>query len=168
VTEGFTLGGTVGYGWSRLGLTASVARFDPDYSDNTTLSLGLGGSFRVLGGTLDTPFAVSLLGGFGGTGGSDDLLIGVPVPGSGHDWHAQAGVGFTLDISTPVVLIRPWLAPRAEIFRGPDGAEQSTSTLFAGSAGVDLGFLGGFGLRALWDKIEGEDQVIGFGASYRF
>lgn len=168
VTEGFAVGGTAGYTWSRLGITASLARFDPDYEHDAVATMGLAGSFRILGGTLDTPFQVNLLGGLGMVCCVSDDLLGNPYPGAGSDWHGQAGVGVTLSIATPVVSIKPWLAPRAEIDKLPDGSASTSQTQFAGSAGVDLAFLGGLGLRALWDKIEGEDQAIGFGISYRF
>ena len=170
MTEGYTVGATVGYTWSRFGLTGSLGRFSPDYEGyHTVATAGVTSSFRLLGGTLDTPFQINLLGGLGSALTADNPLIpGFSVPGGDSDWRAQAGIGVTLSIATPVVSIRPWLAPRAEIIGRPDGSSESLSTEFAGSAGVDLAFLGGLGLRATWDKIEGDDQAIGFGISYRF
>jgi hypothetical protein len=63
-------------------------------------------------------------------------------------------------ITTPYVSIRPWLAPRAEIL--------GSGTRFAGSTGVDLRFAGGFGARVMWDQVDGYDQTLGVGLSYRF
>jgi len=152
-----SFGATAAYRWSRVGLSGTAGYLDGDLGNKATF--GALANLRLLGGGVDTPFEVGILGGYGGTSGSH---------GGNPSWHAPAGVGFSLTIATPVVSIRPWLAPRAEFFSTEESGTRETVTRFAGSAGVDLRFVGGFGLRVLWDKVDGYDQTIGAGLAYRF
>lgn len=162
-SETFTIGAGAGYSGSRLGITGAVARVDFDTIDETAFALGLRGVIRLLGGTLDLPLQVDAFGGYGRL----DLDVGGLGGGNGN-WRVPAGLAFTFDISTPVGSLRPWLAPRLDIFRQTTGDVTTVDGHLAASAGVDLRLLGGFGLTAAWDKVEGLERTIGVGLTYRF
>ena len=163
-----TFAGTVAYGWSRVGLAGTFGLVSGTLSQATAGALV---GVRLLGDGVQSPFEV---GAFGGAG----VLFGASCAyeaGSGTttgpcdeagDWRIPLGATFAVAITTPYVSIRPWLAPRAELFEALDAEE--TATKFAGSAGVDFRFAGGFGLRLLWEKVESQDQTLGVGLSYRF
>ena len=159
-----TFAGTFAYGWSRVGVGGTIGYLDGEVS---TPVIGLQAGVRLLGDGVETPFEFGAFGGIGTTVGVS-CAVDVP-PGSGSSpglcggedpWRVPLGVSLAVAITTPVASLRPWLAPRAEV--------ASAGTEFAGSAGVDLRFAGGFGARFMWDKVDGQDQTIGVGLSYRF
>lgn len=162
-SETFTIGAGAGYSGSRLGITGALARVDFDTLDETAFAWGVRGVIRLLGGTLDLPLQVDAFGGYGRL----DLDVGGLGGGNGN-WRVPAGLAFTFDISTPVGSLRPWLAPRLDIFRQTTGDVTTVDGHLAASAGVDLRLLGGFGLTAAWDKVEGLERTIGVGLTYRF
>jgi hypothetical protein len=161
--ETFTIGAGAGYSGSRLGITGAVARVDFDTIDETAFAWGVRGVIRLLGGTLDLPLQVDAFAGYGRL----DLDLEGFGEGNGN-WRVPAGLAFTFDISTPVGSLRPWLAPRLDIFRQTTGDVTTVDGHLAASAGVDLRLLGGFGLTAAWDKIESQERTIGVGLTYRF
>lgn len=161
--ETFTIGVGAGYSGSRLGITGAVARVDFDTLDETAFAWGVRGVIRLLGGTLDLPLQVDAFAGYGRL----DLDLEGFGEGNGN-WRVPAGLAFTFDISTPVGSLRPWLAPRLDIFRQTTGDVTTVDGHLAASAGVDLRLLGGFGLTAAWDKIESQERTIGVGLTYRF
>lgn len=169
VGEAFTLGATVGVASQRAGLTLTGARVMPDWdSYPSTWGLGLLGMVRAVGGSLDVPLQVDLFGGYGWLDRPDAVPDG-PAQGLGRGaWRVPVGAGFTLSITTPLASIRPWLAPRAEWFTEPGGPRNRTTSRLAGSAGVDLRFLNGLALRALWDQVGDDDHAVGVGAAWRF
>ena len=161
-----TFAGTFAYGWSRVGLAGTFGLVSGTLSQATAGALvGL----RLLGDGVQSPFEVGAFGGagllFGGSCAEDTATSTGPCDEAG-DWRIPLGASFALAITTPYVSIRPWLAPRAEIFEALD--VEKTMTKFAGSAGVDLRFAGGLGVRMLWEKVESQDQTLGVGLSYRF
>jgi hypothetical protein len=114
---------------------------------------------RVLDGGVESPLSLDLIAGHGRSEGADTRLR-----------HTVVGLAFVLTIPTPVMAVKPWLAPRFD-WRSvppPPAAESRIRHAFGGSAGVDLRFLGGVVLRAAWDKVEGTSRVIGFAAAYHF
>jgi hypothetical protein len=111
-------------------------------------------SLRLLGGGVDTPLTVFLQAGYG-----------YLQNGPHGDWRVPVAAAFALTIPTPVVSLRPWLAPRLELADGQDGTLDST---FGGSAGLDLSFIGGFQLRLLWDNVQAADRTLGAGAAFHF
>jgi hypothetical protein len=146
------------YGWSRVGLAGTFGLVSGTLSQATAGALvGL----RLLGDGVQSPFEVGAFGGagllFGGSCAEDAATSTGPCDEAG-DWRIPLGASFAVAITTPYVSIRPWLAPRAEIFEALD--EEKTVTKFAGSAGVDLRFAGGFGVRLLWEKVESQDQTL--------
>jgi hypothetical protein len=164
----FTLGAGAGYAGSRLGITGALARVDFDSPDETAVAWGLRGVLRLLGGTLDLPLQVDAFAGYGRLHLDSETVPEVGGVGGGDNWHVPAGLAFTFAISTPVGSLRPWLAPRLDIFRQTTGDVTTVDGHLAASAGVDLRLLGGFGLTVAWDKIEGLERTIGVGLTYRF
>ncbi|MFZ5623968.1 MAG: hypothetical protein ACOY71_06010 [Gemmatimonadota bacterium] len=182
VDRGLTVAGDVGFandagpdgtawglsamvGLGRVGVTATVARFDPD-ARGAKASTSMGGAFhwKAIGGPL-VPFAVHLQAGLGyrslesgtGTGGSE---LRVPV-----------GLGLAATIPSPVASLKPWVAPRADIRRTTSNGSSDTETRVGVSAGVDLGFIFGLGLRAAYDviRVSGKDpSTFSLGAAYGF
>jgi hypothetical protein len=150
-----TYAGTLAYGWSRVGVAATVGSFD---GSQTHATLGLFLGVRLLGDGVETPFEVGAFGGWGVVSGWDCPASG-PCGDIGSS-RIPLGGSIAMAITTPYVSIRPWLAPRADIF--------DSETKLAGSAGVDLRFAGGFGARFMWDKVDGQDHTLGIGLSYRF
>lgn len=155
-----TYAGTLAYGWSRVGVAGTVGHLDGTQS---TATLGLLVAVRLLGDGVETPFEVGAFGGWGAVYGW--VCVEPPEATTGpceSDDYTRVPLGrsVTVAITTPYVSIRPWLAPRADIM--------SSATTLAGSAGVDLRFAGGLGARMMWDKVDGQDQTLGVGLSYRF
>ncbi len=150
-----TYAATLAYGWSRVGVAATVGSFDGSQSHAT---LGILVGFRLLGDGVETPFEVGAFGGWGAIHGWTCTTAG-PCGDIGSP-RVNLGGSLAVAITTPYVSIRPWLAPRADIL--------DSATKFAGSVGVDFRFAGGFGARMMWDKVEDDDQTLGVGLSYRF
>jgi hypothetical protein len=170
--DGTVLAGSVGYGINRFGLTGTVGMVDRAAGAGSDLTWGALASARLVGGGLET-FALTAFGGYGWFEQppyDPQTLALYPPPGPGQfgSGYLPVGLDFSLTIPTPVLTIRPWLAPRYEFESVDRGIVSSSEVSFAGSAGVDLRFVRGFGLRVLWDKVEGRDQTIGLGAAYHF
>lgn len=166
--EATTWGGTLAYGWSRIGIAATLGVLDGDQSSAT---LGLLLAARLLGDGVSSPFELGAFGGFGTMTAWGCPLVfeaasSASAPCDGGDrWRIPLGAALSAAITTPYVSIRPWLAPRAEIL---EVGNQGAMAKFAGSAGVDFRFAGGLGVRALWEKVTDQDQTLGVGLSYRF
>jgi hypothetical protein len=163
-----TYAATLAWGWSRVGVAGTLGVIDGALSEAT---IGALIGVRLFGDGVETPFEVSAFGGAGTLGGA--TCATEPVPGSAAapcdnpgEWRIPLGGAVALAITTPYVSIRPWLAPRAEIFSL--APSEGSATRAAGSAGVDLRFAGGLGARLMWDKVDGYDSVLGLGLSYRF
>jgi hypothetical protein len=162
-----TFAGTFAYGWSRVGLAGTFGLVSGTLSQATA---GVLVGVRLLGDGVQSPFEVGAFGGavmlFGGSCADEGAGTSAGPCDEAGDWRIPLGASIAVAITTPYVSIRPWLAPRVEIFEALDVEE--TATKFAGSAGVDFRFAGGFGLRLLWEKVESQDQTLGVGLSYRF
>jgi opacity protein-like surface antigen len=164
---GTSFGATGAIGLGPLGFTASLSRTKAEATDDNVTAVGGTANLKVFGGPL-IPLAVTLQGGLA------YWQVDAPgvVPISTSFFHVPVGVGFVLTIPNPAFAIKPWVAPRVDIVRAsPDGGEASTSTAFAWSAGVDLAFLGGLGLRGAydWRKDDGVTaSSISAGVTYTF
>lgn len=148
---------TLSLGVSRLGVQGAAGVLDPGGGTSAALAAGALGSVRLVAGGIHSPLSVDLIAGYGIWNGPETLYR-----------HAVAGASFILAIPTPLVSIRPWLAPRLDwrSINPTDGTELDRA--LGGSAGVDLRFLPGLALRAAWDKVEGTERTIGFGAAWNF
>jgi hypothetical protein len=162
--NGYALGATGRLGVSRVGVTATIASFNPSGPDNTLTTFGATGNYKLLGGPL-IPFSATLQGGVGYGKVGDGL-------GSAKIWHFPIGLGIGLTIPNPALAIKPWIAPRIDITQTSiSGGSSDTDSHFGVSAGVELNFLNGFGLHAAYDRVfaSGQDPgIFAVGAHYGF
>jgi hypothetical protein len=162
--DGYTLGLSGRLGWSRFGVTAAIASFDPTGVDNTTTTFGATANYKLVGGPL-VPFSATLQGGVGyGKVGQDPTAV--------KTWHIPLGLGIGLTIPNPALAIKPWIAPRIDITEtSVSGGPSDTDSNFGISAGVEFNFLNGFGLHAAYDRVfvSGDDpSIFALGAHYGF
>jgi hypothetical protein len=170
--KGLAYGVSGSAGMGLLGLTATVAMYNPDGPAGAKAAVGGTVDYRVFGGPL-IPLAVTLQGGVGYYN---------PEAADVSEFHIPVGIGFALTIPNPALAIRPWLAPRVDIVLhnltgvqpqvlqpGGQPPDASTDTHFGLSGGVELNFLNGFGLHAAYDFVKAGDLkpgVFGVGAHY--
>ncbi|HSR15056.1 MAG TPA: hypothetical protein VLL51_04860 [Gemmatimonadales bacterium] len=169
--DGTAFAASLAWGTGRFGLTGTAGVMDRS-AGGSDLTLGALAAFRIIGDQLQT-FALTAFGGYGYFEQPDydpETLAQFAPPGPGEfgSGYFPVGLDFSLTIPTPVLTIRPWLSPRYEFESVDRGAANSSEATFAGSAGVDLRFVKGFGLRVMWDKADGRDQTIGLSAAYHF
>ncbi len=146
--SGWALGVSGALGLGPLGLTASAARRNPDDFESFN-SFGATANLKIFGGPL---IPLSITAQAGAARGTQELSA--PATGEATLWHFPLGVGFTVTIPNPVVAIKPWAAPRLDITRiKPPGGSSDTDTNFGVSGGVDLSFLSGLGIRAMYDRV---------------
>ena len=149
--KGMTLGarGTLAVG--RLGFSATVASFNPSGPGGSQKAYGAMLGFKVVGGAL-SPFALYLQGGAGtmDRGDPDSSQVHIPV-----------GAAASLVIPTPVLSIKPWVAPRLQLVRTTVAGTSTFENLVAIGAGVDLTLLGGISFRAAYDRVKDQDGTLG-------
>lgn len=146
--KGKTWAFTGGAGLGPLGLTATVASRKPEGLDGQTW-LGATANMKLFGGPL-IPVSVNAQIGVGygvvkdasPVPGEDLKLLNVPV-----------GLGFALNVPTPGLSIKPWVAPRMQYMRS-SGAVDDSQTKFGISAGVNLGLIGGIQGRIAYDYMK--------------
>jgi len=156
--KGVAFGATGVLGFGPLGVSASVAHWDPKGSEPAINSVGGTGNLKIFGGPL-IPVSVTLQGGLAhasqsSTGG-----------GKVSNWHVPVGLGLALTIPNPVFSIKPWVAPRADISRtkvsgGTGSPTSDTDTAFGISGGVDLGFLSGLLVRTMYDRVKRSGTTV--------
>ncbi len=147
--KGIALGATGAIGLGPLGVTGSVATWNPKGPGSSITSVGVTGNLKIFGGPL-IPVSVTLQ-----AGAARYKASGAST------WHVPIGVGLALTIPNPVFSIKPWLAPRLDITRSSQGdiltdrsaGGSSTSTDFGISGGVDFGFLSGLAVRVMYDRV---------------
>lgn len=142
--KGVALGATGAIGLGPLGVTGSVATWNPQGPGGSITSVGVTGNLKVFGGPL-IPVSVTLQ-----AGAARHKVSGE------SNWHVPVGLGLALTIPNPVFSIKPWLAPRVDLVRrtftgGTPSAD--TDANFAVSGGVDFGFLSGLTIRAMYDRV---------------
>jgi len=156
---GTTLGATGRLGVGPFGVTASVARTNPEGPVDGVTSVGGTLNYKVFGGPL-VPLTVTLQGGAGYASESDVKVYRFPV-----------GLGLGLTIPNPALAIKPWLAPRLDISRTSSPLGSDTETNFGISGGVELNLLSGLGLHASYDRVfaDVEDpSIFAAGLHYTF
>lgn len=165
---GTSYGASAGLGLGLVGVSATVARIDPVNRAAGVTALGMTANLRLIGGPL-VPFFATLQAGIGrGTSvsveGNDRVVYSYPV-----------GLGLGWTIASPIVSLRPWLAPRVQwTSTGPAGTYLDTTTRSdpAISGGIDLGFINGISVRGMYDRVfaDGDDSSVwsvGLGYSLR-
>lgn len=152
--KGTALGATGAAGFGPLGVTASVSTWDPAGSAERFTSIGATGNLKIIGGPL-IPLSVTFQ--VGAARQQQDLTTIEGDPVDLTTWHVPVGVGITLTIPNPVFAIKPWIAPRLDVVRSSVASdlsdESSTQTDFGISGGIDLGFLNGLSIRAMYDRV---------------
>jgi len=171
--KGVAFGGTGSVGLGPLGFTASAAMWNPKGAGKNVTSVGGTGNLKIIGGPL-IPLSLTLQAGAG--------YNKVTLPGGGGEapvitqkLHLPVGVGIALTIPNPVFSIKPWVAPRLDVLRttieSDTPAETHTDTDFGISGGIDLGFLNGLTIRAMYDRVfRGEGyspSVLSFGLGFK-
>lgn len=164
--RGTSYAATFGYGFGRLGLAATAGTFDAE-AGRSRGTLGAMATLHLYGDGITHPLTLGLFGGAGWMAESD--------LGKDEVRHFPLGATAGLTIATPVLSIRPWLAPRLDVVSCDPPDAQDTAALcrdpgsrFGLSAGIDLRFPGGFALRALSDYVDGGSPFVGAGAAYSF
>ena len=154
-----TFGGTVAAGFGKLGVTGTISSYNPDAAGPNVTSYGGTLNFRVFGGPL-VPFSVTLQGGVG---------YAKPVGGV-ETLHFPVGAGIALNLPTPGLAIRPWIAPRADVLHTSVSGTSNTDTKFGLSAGVDFSLLMGLAFRASYDMVFADNGqkpgIFGVGIGY--
>ena len=155
--KGIAFGATGVLGLGPLGVSVSVAHWDPKGSDPAITSVGGTGNLKIFGGPL-IPVSVTLQGGLAHASQSST--------GSGKvsNWHAPVGVGLALTIPNPVFSVKPWVAPRVDISRTKTTSgtvsTTDTDTNFGISGGIDLGFLNGLLVRTMYDRVKRGGETL--------
>jgi len=162
--KGSAWGLTGGAALGPVGVTATYAKFSPDAGDSQNW-LGATANLKLFGGPL-IPVSVNGQVGLGysqqdgaGPGGTDLKMVNIPV-----------GIGFALNVPTPGLSIKPWIAPRMQYMRTSGGIDDS-QTKFGISAGVNLGIVGGINARVAYDylKLDGaKPSTFSVGVGYNF
>jgi hypothetical protein len=188
--RGFTLAGMAGFGNDGAGSGTAVGasgaygmrRFAVGgFVSTVSGSTAADGAYQAAGATL----AVKVLGGplvpislnlHTGVGYSAPRYS--PTGGSGaiknKTWQVPVSLGIAWVFPQPVVALKPWLAPRADVVRvSGSGAGSRTDTNFALSGGVNFGFLNGLGIDVAFDRVfssglGSKPLILGLGLSYSF
>jgi hypothetical protein len=160
--NGKSLGFTGGAALGPIGFTATYASHTPDGADAQSW-LGATANLKMFGGPL---IPVSVNGQIGIGYSSQD----VGLPEDAKFVSIPVGVGIALNIPTPGVSIKPWIAPRLQYTRST-GAFDDSDTRFGISAGVNFGLVGGLNARAAYDQVKIDDATVGtfsIGVGYNF
>ena len=153
--DGTTFAASARLGISKIGVTATLASFNPSGPDNTITSVGGSFNYKLLGGPL-IPFSATLQGG-----------IGYGKQAGAALWHLPIGMGFAITIPNPALAIKPWIAPRIDLTHSPSPVGWDSN--FGVSTGVEVNFLSGFGVQASYDRVfvNGSDPgIFAVGAHY--
>lgn len=173
------ISGTAGF--RRIAIGGFVSRLRGSSFDEGTFFAGGGNvTVKVAGGPL-VPVAVNLQVGAG------YYAPGYRLAGAtSKTWRAPIGLGISWTIPQPVVALKPWLAPRADVRRvtgpdpladpvpgGPIPTATSTETDFGLSGGINFGFLNGLAIDVAFDRLfvggqGSKPTTVGVGLSYTF
>ena len=153
--DGTTFAASGRLGISKIGITATIASFNPSGPDNTLTSIGGSFNYKLLGGPL-IPFTATFQSG-----------IAYASSSGASFWHLPIGVGFAITIPNPALAIKPWIAPRIDLTHSPSPAGWDSN--FGFSTGVELNLLSGLGFQASYDRVfvTGSDPgIFAVGAHY--
>lgn len=156
--DGTTFAASARLGISKIGVTATLASFNPGGPDNTLTTVGGSFNYKLLGGPL-IPFSATLQGGVGYGKEAGDVKI----------WHFPIGLGLAITIPNPALAIKPWIAPRIDFTRTSTATGWDSDSNFGVSTGVEFNFLSGLGLHASYDRVfvNGSDPgIFAVGAHY--
>lgn len=158
------IAGSVALGFGPVGGSVGLSRvsIDPATGANRTrTALSATAELTLFGAPL-VPLKVVWQAGY-----ARQLASGASPP-----WRGSLGIGAGLTIPAAVVSIRPWIAPRLDyLAHQPVSGTRVKPSL---SAGVDLGFLNGLGIRLGYDNRLGWDDAteratgVSVGVRYHF
>jgi hypothetical protein len=156
---GYGLTGEIGFG--RLGITATLGKFDPDGSTSSQNTWGATGNLKLFGGGL-SPLSITAQAGYG-----HGELASTTVN------HYPLGLGVALTLPLPVLSMKPWVAPRYDILHVDAYGTTSGTTYsdFGISGGIDFNFLMGLGFRVSYDWVDRNKtypSIWGVGAKWLF
>jgi hypothetical protein len=161
--KGVAVGATGAIGLGPLGVTGSVATWNPKGPGKSINSVGVTGNLKIFGGPL-IPVSVTLQAGF----------AYYKLENNDEVFHYPIGVGLALTIPNPVFSIKPWLAPRVDIVgtsgSSVTGSPDNSGTHFGVSGGVDFGFLSGLTVRAMYDRVSRDGtspSVLSLGLGFK-
>jgi hypothetical protein len=160
--KGIALGATGTAGLGPLGVSATIAHWKPKGSKAIN-AVGGTGNLKIFGGPL-IPVSVTLQAGLAYYRVTLTSIEGEEL--EEKVWHAPLGLGLALTIPNPAFSIKPWIAPRLDVVHGG-----STDTNLGLSGGVDLGFLSGLSIRAMYDRVMAgggvHPSVLSLGVGFR-
>ena len=162
--KGSAWGLTGGLALGPVGLTATYAKSSPDVGDDSNW-LGATANLKLFGGPL-IPVSVNGQVGLGYWNIKDGFAPGVDL----KTVNIPVGVGIALNVPTPGLSIKPWIAPRMQYTR-TSGDTDDSETNFGISAGVNLGLVGGINGRIAYDQITVNDvksKVFSVGLGWNF
>jgi hypothetical protein len=151
----YALTGAIGLGM--LGFTGTFGSTEPTGGASAGVYGGTA-NLRLIGGPL-VPFFVNLQ---GGVGYGD--LAGFKTT------HVPIGIGLGLTIPLPVFGLKPWFAPRWD-YTSYSGLASGDNSAFGYSAGLDISFIFGLGLRTAYDWVDtgpGAATTWSLGAKWGF
>ena len=156
--KGTAYGGRAAVGLGPFGISALVSRRDPKGAAPAQTAYGGYLNLKVFGGPL-VPFSVTL------QGGAEYLKqSGI------KNLHAPIGLGIALRIPNPALAIKPWIAPRLDVFHVSGVGTSNTTSKFGISGGIDFSLLGGIGFGAAYDRLWSghgvNPSVFSVGANY--
>lgn len=160
--KGKSLGFTAGVALGPIGFTGTYASHTPEGADAQSW-LGATANLKMFGGPL-IPVSVNAQIGLGYSS------VDVGLPEDMKVVNIPVGVGISLNIPTPGLSIKPWIAPRMQYTRS-SGALDDSDTRFGISAGVNFGLVGGLNARAAYDQVKVEGATMGtisIGVGYNF
>lgn len=155
-----TIGGTASLGLGFVGVSGTIARYNPKVGD-AFWAPGVSASLRLLGGPLIPLRVVALAGISRWTYGNEFT-------------HVPVSLGISATIPSPGFAIKPWVAPRVDFLRevatGGDDITDGTSSRFGISGGIELGLLNGMSIRAAYDRVSvkgGSPSILSFGIGFQ-
>lgn len=157
--KGTAFGARGALGLGPFGISAVVSRWNPRGPIDAQTGVGGYLNLKVFGGPL-IPLSVTLQGGAEYTSRNGVKAV-----------HAPVGLGIALRIPNPALAIKPWIAPRLDLFwTSGSGINSETESNFGISGGVDFSLLGGFGFGVSYDRTWADNDfnpgVFGVGVNY--
>lgn len=177
VTRGFTLGAEIGfpnqntgngtaygvrgaYGAGRLGISGVLSQYDVDAPFPNQTALGLAASLQLYGHPVLGPGATL-------QAGAELFTLD-----GGSKLHLPIGLGLRVGIPTRHAVLRPWIAPRLDIFRNSFDDPAHTETSFGLSGGLTVMGRRGFGVTFAVDRTFMGDgfhpSTLSVGIQYHF
>ena len=156
--NGTAFGLRASVGSSRLGLSGVISRFNVDDPFPDQTGYGLAANLNLLP-------APGLIGATLQAGAEAFFLNG------DAKWHFPIGLGLALRRPSRGALLKPWIAPRIDLFRNSFATPTQTDTNFGLSGGIDFLARDAIGFTFAVDRVFAGNgfhpTTFSFGARYR-